>query len=301
MRTLLSDVLAGGRVLILDGAMGTEMQRRGVDVGLPLWSANALMTAPETVLAIHREYLAAGAEIITANTFRTTRRTFRNAGRVDRSEELTALAVWLARRARDEAGGSALVAGSIAPLEDCYRPDLVPPDAELAEEHAELAIRLALAGVDLILVETMNTVREAAAACRATTATGLETVVSFLCRPDGRLSSGESLEEGVAALIPLRPAGLSLNCIPPRFVGPILARLRTLTTLPLAAYANVGRPGGEQAGVPMRIDVDEESYARFAAEWIREGAVIVGGCCGTTPSYIRALREELPQTHRGTE
>ena len=92
--------------LILDGAMGTELQRRGVDIGLPLWSANALVAAPDIVLQIHRDYIAAGADIITTNTFRTTPRAFRNAGLPDRSAELTASAVHLC------AGGPATTSGS---------------------------------------------------------------------------------------------------------------------------------------------------------------------------------------------
>ena len=123
----LGRALLRGRPLVLDGAMGTELDRRGVDTGLPLWSAGALLGSPGTVRQIHDDYIDAGADIITGDTFRTTRRTFLRAGLPDRSAELTSLAVRLAREsiaAHPEAG--VLLAGSMAPLEDCYRPDRSP-------------------------------------------------------------------------------------------------------------------------------------------------------------------------------
>ncbi|MGH9425268.1 MAG: homocysteine S-methyltransferase family protein, partial [Terriglobia bacterium] len=178
-------------LLILDGAMGTELQRRGVDTGLPLWSANALISHPETVLQIHKDYIEAGADIITTNTFRTTRRTMHRANLPDRSSQLTANAVEHAHQAcKSFPDREILIAGSIAPLEDCYRPDLVPSDRELREEHAELAERLAEASVDFILLETMNTIREIYAACAAAKATGKEVVASFICNTKGELYGG---------------------------------------------------------------------------------------------------------------
>ena len=290
MTAPLTQMLSTRRPLILDGAMGTELQRRGVDTTLPLWSARALIDEPEAVLQIHLDYIAAGADIITTNTFRTTRRTFRRAGLPDRSSELTARAVEIARQATRTAGPhTLLVAGSIAPLEDCYRPDLVPPEADLHEEHGELARRLDEAGVDILLLETMNTIREAVAACRQAVATGRETVVSFLCNNEGNLYSGELLEEAVRTIEPLGPAAFSLNCISPRFLPLAISRLRAATGKPFAVYANVGLPGGEQ-GWHFTRETGEVEYAAHAARWVKEGAAIVGGCCGTTPAYISFLR-----------
>ena len=112
--------LQSGHILILDGATGTELDRRGVDTSLPLWSARALLTAPDIVQQIHRDYLDAGADLITTNTFRTHRRTLTRAGVGERTRELTQLAVELARRAIEESGRTAYIAGSMSPLEDCY-------------------------------------------------------------------------------------------------------------------------------------------------------------------------------------
>jgi methionine synthase I (cobalamin-dependent) len=252
------------------------------------------MTSPATVLQIHQEYCAAGADIITTNTFRTTVRTFRRARVPDRSLELTGQAVHLARQACAEVPGrTILVAGSLAPLEDCYRPDMVPDNRSLRVEHAEQAYRLAAAGADFLLLETMGTIREAFAASEAARKTGLEVMVSLLCRPDGLLYGGESLDEAVAVLEPLDIAALSLNCTPARSLTPLIRRLRTLTDLPLGAYGNVGLAGEEQEFV---CDVFPEEYARLAREWIDAGASIVGGCCGTGMEHIRTMSALLRTT-----
>ncbi len=114
----------GSKILLLDGATGTELDRRGVDISLPLWSARAIIDAPQAVQDIHSEYLAAGADAITANTFRTHRRSLAKAGLGDQAAELTRHAVQIATRARDQHNPAAMVLGSVAPLEDCYRPDM---------------------------------------------------------------------------------------------------------------------------------------------------------------------------------
>jgi S-methylmethionine-dependent homocysteine/selenocysteine methylase len=282
------------RHLVLDGAMGTELQRRGVDTGLPLWSANALVVHPEVVSQIHSEYIASGVDIITTNTFRTTRRSFRRANLPDRSKQLTVTAVDLARKARDASGKQEiLVAGSMAPLEDCYRPDLVPSDRDLRDEHAELAERLADERVDFILLETMNTVREAYAACAAAVAVEKEVVVSFICNRDGCVFSGESLQDAVNAVSELHPTAFSINCVSPRHIQSAIRNLRSATTRAFAVYANVGLPENEERGWEFTRDISEDEYAVHARDWRHMGASIIGGCCGTTPEYIRAVKRAL--------
>src|SRR2546422_789817 len=192
-----------GPAILLNAATGTELQRRGADTRLPLWSARALVESPELVSAIHKDEVAAGAEVLTANTFRTHRRTLEKAGLGGRSRELTALAVRLAREAAEGAGREVFVAGSLSPLEDCYRPDLVPEDEALEREHRDQAESLAAAGVDAILVETHNTVRELVAAARAARATGLPFVASMVTDGTGRLLSGEIIGDATRALLPL--------------------------------------------------------------------------------------------------
>lgn len=289
----LAQRIAAKEILILDGAMGTELQRRGADTSVPLWSARALIENPDIVTEIHEEYIEAGADIITTNTFRTTRRTCQRARRIDDSAALTRTAVELAQRARDRhPERDVLIAGSIAPLEDCYRPDLVPDERELAEEHAELAHRLREAGVDLLLLETMNTSREAQAACAAASSTGCDVIASFICDRNGNLYGGDSLAGAVRALEPFHPTAYSLNCVSPRYLDVAIARLKQATLRPFAVYANVGVPE-EERGWTFTREINETQYASFAIRWRTAGASIVGGCCGTTPAYIAAVVEAL--------
>jgi S-methylmethionine-dependent homocysteine/selenocysteine methylase len=291
--TPLASLLARKHPLILDGAMGTELQRRGANTLLPLWSAEALVLSPSLVLQIHQEYIRAGADIITANTFRTTRRTFVRTGLPDRSQRLTASALDLARKAQlSFPDREVLVAGSIAPLEDCYRPDLVPQPRALEEEHGELAERLAAGGADFLLVETMGTIREAEGAAKVAAATGKEVMVSFLCDDKGNLYSGEPLHEAVAAVSAYAPTALSINCVSPRVLDEAITLLTAATSLPFGIYANIGRPGEEQ-GEKLACDVTEEEYGSFARQWAERGASIIGGCCGTTPEYIARMVESL--------
>ena len=282
--------LVSGPPLLLDAAMGTELQRREARTDLPLWSARPLVEDPELVWTIHNDEVAAGADIITADTFRTHARSLAKGGLGDRAGELSALAVRLAHQAAATPGREVFVAGSLSPLEDCYRPDLVPDDAALDREHGAQARFLAEAGVDLILCETHNTVREAVAAGRAAMATGLPVVVSLVTDGSGRLLSGEPIEEAASALVPLGIDALGINCVPARRLADDLSRLaKAAPDMPLAAYGNLGLPS-DGPGWRFAEELSPEEYAREAERWVALGARIVGGCCGTTPADTRELR-----------
>lgn len=296
--------------IFLDGAMGTELTRRGVDTTLPLWSAIALDAAPHVVEQIHLDYLNAGAQIITTNTFRTNVRALNKAGLAHRARELTFTAVELARQAlkkvrRGESEKVSesvpfslshflpfAVAGSIAPVEDCYEPDLVPSEDELNAEHAVLARNLADAGVDLILVETMNTIREAVAAGNAAHATGKPLWLSFTLGADNRLLSGETLHDAVNAIMPFAPQAVLVNCIPVAQINSALTTLKPAVAgrCEIGAYGNVGHVD-DVVGWTLTDAVSPAAYTDAAKEWHKLGAGIIGGCCGTTPAHIAALTQ----------
>ncbi len=284
--------------VLLSGACGTELERRGVKTPLPLWSTKALLDAPDVVREVHRDYVRAGASVVTANTFRADRRTLAKAGLAMRARELVRTAVRLAREGVAAAAPSreVLVAGSVAPLEDCFRPDLVPADADLRTEHAMRAGDLVAAGADLALVETMNTVREAVAALGACRAARLPAAVSFTCGPGARLLSGETLADAVAATLPFAPLAILVNCCALATATQAVRELvRVAHGVPVGAYANgLGCPDdalgwrfeqGRGAGV--------EAYVAEAARWLDLGARWIGGCCGTTPAYVEALARLL--------
>lgn len=308
--------LAGvGGPLLLDGATGTELERAGLPTGLPLWSTHALLEAPECVLAIHAAYLGAGAEIITANSFRTQRRTLARAGLGEADARLTRLAVGLARQAVEAREGDvrppspggreprAWVAGSLPPLEDCYRPDLVPDDAALAREHGRQAELLGEAGVDLILVETMNSVREARAAAIAAARTGLPFAVSFVAWEGARLLSGEDLARAARTALELGAAAVGVNCLPPANLEAARRALSDGAT-PLLVSPNLGVPD-PRTGFARDTSQTPDAFVVPLEPWLagsarsRAIARIVGGCCGTTPAHIAALSARLREPTRG--
>jgi S-methylmethionine-dependent homocysteine/selenocysteine methylase len=291
----LSELLKYRNLVILDSAMGTELQRRDEDVSLPLWSANAVINNPDMVRQIHIDNIDAGADMITANTFRTQRRTLQKANftyegldHIASSIRLTRIAVDLAKDAVLITDEKVLVAGSIAPLEDCYRPELVPSTENLLEEHQEQYNILEQSGVDFLLAETMSTVKEISSILESVSSKNKEYCISLLCRDENRLFSGESIEVAVGIINKYSPVALLVNCIHPSRVEPVIKNLKKLTSLPLGAYANIGKPDYTDGNEFVRT-VSVKQYYHYAKGWKKLGVRIIGGCCGTTPEYIKKI------------
>ncbi len=281
------------QIFILDGATGTELDRRGVDIGLPLWSANAILEAPEILKQVHIAYLNAGADAIITNTFRTHERSLAKAGLGSRFEELTAKAVEIAQIARDEVNPNALVYGSVAPLEDCYSPNLAPDHLTCKKEHGQMIRHLVKAGVDLILIETMCSAHETIAAIEAVKEFGgAHWAVSFCfsTEQEGSLLDGTHISELLPAVEGAQFIGI--NCVPATMLSTQVTHLRELLPpeMPIAAYGNVGHRDNE-GGWVITDAVDPNKFAHYAMEWVESGANIIGGCCGTTPKTIAAIRK----------
>ena len=276
--------------ILLSGGFGTELGRRGCDTRLPLWSARALLDDPDAVQALHVDYLRAGARIVTTNTFRADPRTVTQARRGRTHIDLVKTAARLAREAVAEVSPerAVLVAGSVGPVRDCYDPGVVPDDAALRRDHWRRLWAQECAGVDLVFVETMNTVREAVTALE-TARPWLPAVVAFVCAPGGRLLSGESIAEAVAAVEPHDPLAILVNCCSPPVASEALAELLVATDRPVGVYANGrGRPDDE-TGWRFEGGTSDHEYVREARRWLDMGARLVGGCCGTSPRTIAKL------------
>ncbi|MCZ7557834.1 MAG: homocysteine S-methyltransferase family protein [Bacteroidia bacterium] len=294
----LTELLAHKRILILDGAMGTELQRQGVVLEPPLWSATALLRAPHVVRNIHFAYLHAGADMITTNTFRTNIRTLERAGMEHRWEELNMKAMQLALEARERYIPSrpVLIAGGLAPVEDCYRPDLVPDDAQLLEEHTKQAELLSMLRADFLLVETMMTEREAVIATHAAASTGKDVATSFTCGADGKLLSGEDVVAAARSVLDAGAVAVMINCVSTRTMLDPLTRLTSSLDAPVGCYANVGDPTADNAS-DLVCEVDVEGFALASLGWLAAGARLIGGCCGSTAEHITALtRLHSPET-----
>ena len=222
--------------------MGTELFRRGIQTRLPIWSAQALIENPELVRDIHIDYIRSGAEIITTNTFRTTSRALGKKGLSERAKELTDLAVTLVKQAREESASAPVwIAGSVAPLEDCYEPDLIPDSETAFREHSELITWLVEAGVGPILIETMNSIQEAVAAARAAEMHQLPIFISWTCASDGKILNGESIEEGIRSVEAYEPAAFLVNSTPVKNIRSTVKKMREVSNVPVGAYANIGK------------------------------------------------------------
>lgn len=265
-------------ITILDGPVGTELLARGVPTPLPLWSAWALRHRPEAVSAIHADYATAGATVHTANTFRTKRRQLGPGW-----EDLARAAVRLCREAVPP---GQRVAGGIAPLEDCYEPWRSP--AEPRDEHRELAEVLATAGCDLLLCETFPHVGEGWVAVEEAARTGVETWASFTPGPDGGLLTPADVREAARGAIDRGARAVLVNCVAAPLTLPYVRELAGLG-VPFGAYANAGRADDALGWAPH--PEAPERYASFVKAWVAEGATLVGGCCGTGPAHVRAVRD----------
>ena len=278
---------------LLDGALGTELARHGVDTRGRLFSAAALLDerGRAALREVHRAYVDAGAQVITAATFRTNRRALAAAGLEARFPELVRTAV---REAREAAAGRARVAGSMAPLEDCYRPELRPPPAPASREHLEHARALAEAGCDLLLVETVAASDEGLAAVAAAAATGLPVWVAAMASPAGTLLDGSDLVDFFRRAVDAGAAAALINCTPPDGVDRALSTAAAAGA-PFGAYAHLGDvdPAVPWGKAP---ELTPKEYAERAARWIERGATIVGGCCGTTPAHIQELKARFSRT-----
>lgn len=253
---------------VLDGAIGTELERQGFDTAGPGWSARAIHEAPERVAALHAAYARAGAQVHTANTFRATPRGIGSGWR-----EAARRAVALAR------GAGGRVAGSMAPLEDCWHPERSPADP--GPEHREIAEHLAACGVDLLLCETFAHPGEALAAVDAAVGTGLEVWLSLTAGPDGTLMEPATLADTARRAAERGAARVLVNCVHADRIGPFV---EALAGTRFGVYANAGL--GPDA-------LDPEAYAERAQEWVAAGADVVGGCCGTGPAHVAAVVRRL--------
>lgn len=290
-------------VTILDGGMGGELIRREATPRGELWSAQALLDVPDTVCEVHDDYIAAGADIITTNSYSTIPSYLGKLDLASRYEELTALAGQLARQSADRSPRTILVAGSLPPLDESYRWDLVPADAEAMPVYRCLVNALE-PFVDVFFCETMSCIRESVNALSAAreVAPDKPRYVSWTLdeTPGSGLRSGESVAAAVASIADLDVSGLLFNCTSPEAISEGLAELAPLTNLPFGAYPNrLSIPEGwtldNDVPTGLRNDLDVSSYCRYSEQWIALGASIIGGCCGIGPEYIEALRHNLNQ------
>ncbi len=284
--------------LLLDGAMGAELRSRGVhvrDYKSSLWSALACIEAPDAVIQLHRDYVDAGADVITVNNYAVTPALLAREGLEDELEALTLSAARCAVAARDSAPGPVRVAGSLGPLNTTFDASVVGDFDDNLAQYRRMVAALA-PHVDLYLCETLSTAEEARAAALAAQETGKPFIVSWTVDREGeRLRGGDSLSEAVHSLDALSPEALLVNCTSCNAVTAAIPRLRALTDLPIGAYANptFDEPAGGEPEYEVAAPISPEDYAMVAKGWVADGSTVIGGCCGTNPEFIAALRRTI--------
>jgi len=292
-------LFAGGTVLC-DGAMGTMLYARGVFINRCYDELN--LSQPETVRAVHAEYLQAGAEVIETNTFGANAFRLEHYGLQDKVRAINVAGVKLARECvdqiREKQASEAFVAGSIGPLgvrlEPLGKTSLEEAREAFAEQIRGLVEGGPGVGADLLIIETMTSLVEAEQAILAarSEAPGVPVIVMMTVDEEGNCLDGASAETAAIQLTKWGVDAVGCNCSAgPATVLSVIERMRPVTTLPLAAMPN--------AGIPRAVDgrtiylTSPEYMASFTRKLVKAGASIVGGCCGTTPSYTRAMKSAL--------
>ena len=304
---------------LLDGGTGEECFRLGVPDDRTIWSARALVDEQyhEIVRQVHRNFIIAGSQYITTNNYSVTP----GVGLLDRLAALTKVAARLAFEARMEAEQlgyrGVRICGSLPPLIESYRPDLVLPHDQ-AVAHYLTIIRSLNDSVDIFLAETMSSIAEATAAVDAVEEIGSQKKVwvSWTLNSDGRLRSGEGVADAINSLLHKKVAAILFNCSEPEAICRALTEIRVTSdffakiranNIRIGAYANRLNPVPEDFAIAntaepeaMRSDLSVERYTQFAQQWVALGADLIGGCCGVGPEYItdlrRCFRESLSET-----
>ena len=290
--------------IILDGGMGRELQRIGAPFQQPEWSAQALIEKPDSISQVHQNFIDAGAEIITTNTyalvpFHIGEQRFQKLG-----NELIKLASKLARDCADKQA-NVLVAGCIPPVLGSYRPDLF--NIEQAKPLIEALIVNQEENIDFWLAETISSISEARLIKDRTSSTEKATWVAFTINDEisdlPTLRSGESVYDAVMEIAGNNVSAILFNCsrieameAALQIAHKALLQLNLLEQVKLGVYANNFPPIGNlheanNALSSVRKDITAEKYSEFALRWIDAGASIIGGCCGISPQHIQKLAD----------
>ena len=283
------DTLLTREFVFLDGAMGTQLQRRGLPLGAVPELAN--LEHPDWLADIHRSYVEAGSDILYANTFGANREKLARSGRT--VAEVVSAGVALARQA---AAGRALVALDVGPLGQLLEPNGTLRFEEAYDRFAEVMEAGAAAGADLVVIETMTDLQEARAALLAAKErTSLPVLVSMSFEADRRTFLGCGVASMALTLSGLGADAIGINCsLGPLEMAPLVDELKRWTDLPLLLKPNAGLPDPAGGG----YDIGPEQFAAALAGLGRAGVQLLGGCCGTGPEHIALLRRELEGARR---
>jgi S-methylmethionine-dependent homocysteine/selenocysteine methylase len=289
--------------ILLDGSMGQEIVNRGGKSAYGEWSVAALHENPEMVATIHMDYIQAGADVITTNTYSTTRTRLIHVGMEDRFQELVNLAGKLASDARKKAEASHIkIASSLPPLEASYINEFQLTFDDMVAQYSEL-MTLLDPYVDIYLGETLSTTQESRALLTAAQNRDKPVWVSWTLQDHGpsTLRGDESLEQAIDSIDGFAPDAILINCCTPDSIETALPLLQS-TGIQFGAYANgfveipkTWESNGDVDQIASRTDLTPSIYSQHMKNWLIAGASIVGGCCDIGPAHIALMREILDE------
>ncbi len=298
----ISNRLNNSELILLDGGTGTEIERQGAKMNDVAWCGIAHMEQPDVVRRVHESYLAAGSDIIIANTFGTAPHVLANLGLSEKTEEINKAAVEIALQARDNSGKDACVAASMSSM-PAFDVPRVPVEKEFIATYKRMAEILAEAGAELIITEMMMDKKNASMVVEAANSVDLPVWIGFSASVNEKkevmnYESAGVWEYEVVAFDDMASSILSIGCsaagIMHTRVDHIKAAMKQLKQRwhgPLFAYAESGHFVAPSWKFEEVISTDD--YLDYAKEWRAGGAQIIGGCCGIGPEHIRCLKENL--------
>ncbi len=278
--------------IILDSAMGSRLEEMGHKLTAPLWSATVLQAKPEDIIQIHKENIEAGAQVITTNTFRTTPYALHQAGLsgVDahtRARALTLLAIRLAWKTVKESGKDIKIAASIAPLADCWSPQDFPGNIISRPWHDAQLDNLAHHSTDILLLETMNSAREAKGLTELALRYDKPVWVSFTLNGEGEIYNGDQLVPTAKFLEKKGVSAIGVNCSNLKISETALKALRDELSIPLLAYPNMGHTETKKKAKKT----SPKDFVAWADAMQNLGVEFIGACCGSNHTHIKALAD----------
>ncbi|HEX2867582.1 MAG TPA: homocysteine S-methyltransferase family protein [Ignavibacteriales bacterium] len=274
--------------MILDGAIGSLLQMKGLKTDEDLWTSLAGISNPDMVISIHKEYIDAGADIITANTFRSNPAAINLSGVSSLSSELLVKKNMDAAKA---ARGSlpVLIAGSNAPAEDCYEEKRNLSLNELESNHITHITLLMLNGADFILNETQSHFDEIEIICRYCSKNNIPYVMSLFITKDNKILSGENASDVIGFVQKFSPLAIGLNCITPKVFDEFISGYKF--TCSWGAYLNCG--SGNYTDEKITCGIDEKAYYKIVKKMLPLGPSFIGSCCGSNSKHIQKIRDAI--------
>lgn len=294
-------------VTLFDGGVGQEAYQRSNKAADPLWSIKVMLEQPHIIEKIHRDFIEAGCQILTLNTYTATPSRLSRLSQTQKASipSLQAIykqAIQIAKQSK-KGCSNVQIAGCLPPIVASYYTHVCLSYEESLQQYREI-VALQQHDVDFFICETMCAIDETRAAIKAASETDKPVIVAFSLAENSTncLRSGESLEEAITVISAFKPVGIMLNCSLPETISyamPTLAKIAQDKGLRFGAYANgfesveALKPGTTVDNLNQRADLSPEKYANFIMQWQQLGATLLGGCCGISPQHMRVVHQQL--------